>query len=107
MKTETKVINFINHFKEMYPKQIEDMFLHGLCYWFSHILKTQFDGEQYYDPVGGHFITKIEDHFYDIRGNVDNEYLGENEDIVNWNEYQEYEDLDSSRVIKYCKDLKE
>lgn len=105
MKNE--ITEFISNFTEMHPEEIKDLFLHGCCYWFADILERQFDGEKYYDPVAGHFICKIEDHFYDIRGNIDKEYLGENEDIISWKEYQEVEPLDSSRVIKYCKNLKE
>ena len=29
-----------------------------------------------YEPVEGHFITKINNHFYDIRGDVTELYLG-------------------------------
>lgn len=106
MYTEKEILNFIDTFKYYHKEEVEDLFLHGCCYWFADILERQFNGEKYYDPVAGHFISKIENHFYDIRGNIDKEYLGENDDLISWKEYQEIEPLDSSRCIKYCKDLK-
>lgn len=114
MKTETKVLNFINTFKEMYPKQIEDMFLHGLCYWFATILEEQFNGRKVYDCIDGHFITEIDNELYDIRGKITDKYdkpvsnpYKEDGDLIYWDIYQEWEPLDSARVIKYCKDLKD
>ena len=114
MKTETKILNFINTFKETNPKFIEEMFTNGLCYWFATILEQQFNGRKVYNCIEGHFITEIENHLYDIRGNVDKEYDKpisnpdkEDGDLIYWDIYQEWEPLDSARVIKYCKDLKE
>ena len=58
----------------------EDVFLHGCCYWFAHILDYRFDLECdtaiMYEPVEGHFITRIDNHFYDVRGDVTELYRG-------------------------------
>ena len=69
------VLGFIDHFKGS-----ERTFLHGCCYWFAHILQERFYAEYSvdikYEPVEGHFITKINNRFYDIRGDVTELYRG-------------------------------
>ncbi len=43
----------------------------GNCLWFANILCQRFiDGEIYYLPIRGHFITKIDGVFYDATGVV-------------------------------------
>ena len=32
---EKEVIDFITGFKAMHPAEIEDVFLHGYCFWFA------------------------------------------------------------------------
>lgn len=58
----------------------EDVFLHGCCYWFAQILYSRFEVEYgvdiFYEPVEGHFIAKIQQHFYDVRGDVTEHYRG-------------------------------
>lgn len=69
------VLAFIARFKGS-----EQTFLHGCCYWFAHILWERFYAEYSvdikYEPVQGHFITKINNRFYDIRGDVTELYRG-------------------------------
>lgn len=55
---------------------IEDTFLNGYCYWFANMLHGVFAGEIFYEPVEGHFVTKINERFYDIRGDVTERYIG-------------------------------
>lgn len=114
MINSKEILNFINNFKEMYPEQIEDLFLHGCCYWFADILERQFHGRKCYDPTENHFVSEIDGHLYDIRGNIDKEYdkptddpSNQDSDLIYWDVYQEWEDLDAKRVIKNCKDFKE
>lgn len=66
---EQIVKDFIIDFKEMHPKEIEDVFLHGYYYWFAKILELRFEGTIYYLPIDNHFITKIDNNFYNIRAN--------------------------------------
>ena len=61
-----QVLKFINDFKKQYPKELEDVFSNGYCYWFAMILNSRFgviDTEIYYLPIQNHFITKIQDKF--------------------------------------------
>ena len=109
-----EVIQFINSFKYYHPKEIEDTFLHGCCYWFADILERQFGGRKCYDCEENHFINLIDGHLYDIRGCVDKEYEKPTDDpehnesnLIYWDVYQEWEPLDSARVIKYCKNMKD
>lgn len=71
------ILDFINHFKGS-----EDVFLHGCCYWFARILHERFelvdnyDVDIMYEPVEGHFLSKIRNRFYDVRGDVTELYRG-------------------------------
>lgn len=45
--------------------------LNGNCFYFAAILTMRFpEGEIYYLPIEGHFVTKIEDVYYDWTGIV-------------------------------------
>ena len=94
------VLKFINDFKSSYINELETVFSFGYCYWFAFILKERFDGEIYYLPIENHFITKIEDNYYDIKGRVD---ISKTK-CYNWNTYQEKEPIDSERLKRYCID---
>ena len=92
------IINFINNFKKMHPTEIEDVFSNGYCYWFATILSERFfKGEIYYLPIANHFITKIDNEFYDISG-----VYTLNEIPYKWDTYPEFDYLDYVRVVKYC-----
>jgi hypothetical protein len=75
MNDREKITRFIDRFRGC-----EDVFLKGCCYWFAHILNYRFDRECdadiMYEPVEGHFITRIDNHFYDARGDVTELYRG-------------------------------
>lgn len=81
---------FIESFKSGFDKkEIEDCFLYGNCWYFSLILMNRFESlnpEVYYDPVMNHFVTKIEDKFYDISGEVSN-----NNKYESWVEFKKKE----------------
>jgi len=86
MITVNDIEQFISHFAGS-----EDTFLHGCCYWFAHILETEF-GDGYecsivYEPVDGHFLFQIwlpittdptfqllDMHLFDVRGDVTHLY---------------------------------
>ena len=68
----SKIIDFISRFKGS-----EHVFLYGCCYWFAFILSNRFYAEYpeiMYEPVEGHFVTKINGRYYDVRGDVTDEY---------------------------------
>lgn len=69
------ILDFIARFKGS-----EEVFLHGCCYWFARILEERFyshpGAEIKYEPVEGHFITKIDYRYYDVRGDVTECYRG-------------------------------
>lgn len=92
------VLHFINAFKERNPKELEDSFLHGNCYWFARNLEERFNGTIYYDPVANHFFTKIDDYYYDIRG-----LISPDEDrVYPWEGYKIIESLNAKHVEKNC-----
>lgn len=69
----------------------------GNCYYFALILADRFNGDIYYDVINGHFITKIQNYFYDWNGIVDtNNYL------VEWNKMDQYDSLVKQRIVRDC-----
>ena len=70
-----EILGFIKRFEAG-----RDMFLHGCCYWFAHILSERFwlmgDAAILYEPVEGHFITRLGGRYYDARGDVTDMYRG-------------------------------
>ena len=78
--TKNKVIKEFIHFFKSYNKDnvLEDTFLKGYCYQFAVILRERFDGEIFLEPVEGHFVTKINSRYWDIRGDVTNLYKDKN-----------------------------
>ena len=94
----TKVLRFINNFKERNPKELEDSFLHGNCYWFAKNLADRFNGIIYYDPIENHFFTKIDNYYYDIRGLISPKA----DKIYPWEGYKIIESLNAQRIEKNC-----
>jgi hypothetical protein len=63
-----KILKFISAVRDSFVGS-QQVYTNGSCYYFYLILKEVFDeAEAYYD--GDHIITKIEDKFYDITGEV-------------------------------------
>lgn len=90
-------IQFITKIKKKYTSELEEIFMWGYCYWFAHILKNRFDGEIYYLPISNHFITKIDNQFYDIRGIVE-----PREKAYSWEEYKLLEPIGTKRIERDC-----
>ena len=94
------ILKFINSFTEKHKEPIEYVFTQGHCYWFAVILKERFNGDIYYDYTDNHFVVKIGNHYYDIKGEVTNpETLAK---LKLWYEYQAIEPAESERIIKNC-----
>lgn len=69
MLMKKEVESFISSFKGVRNKEcLENAFINGNCYHFALILKELFNGAIYYDNNIGHFITKIDGKYYDIKG---------------------------------------
>lgn len=101
IEDEKTIIDFIDDFKSMHKEEIEDLFSNGYCYWFSKILNLRFDNSSiYYMPVYNHFVCKINNNYYDIKGKLEDQ---EKIDLlILWKDYIYEEPLDSSRVLTYC-----
>lgn len=94
------IIFFINKFKCMDQKTIEDVFLYGNCYWFAQILVNRFQNENpelYYLPIDGHFVTKINGKLYDISGEVITDRV-----LISWNDLQKDEPELAKRIYSNC-----
>ena len=72
--------------------------LDGNCYYFAIILKERFSGHIYYDQVNCHFITEINDKFYDwtgiIKPNINN--------LMNWEELKSIDPSYYNRIQRDC-----
>lgn len=75
MTDRDAILRFIARFKGS-----EDVFLNGCCFWFAHILEARFMASCMttimYEPVEGHFMARIDNRYYDIRGDVSEMYRG-------------------------------
>ena len=97
IQSQQKVLNFFEDFKKEDVNALENTFSYGYCYWFAFILMNRFNGELYYLPIENHFITKINNSFYDIKG-----LQSAPSTSYKWEDYKLMEPLDASRVEKYC-----
>lgn len=88
-----KVVSFI---KKRFS--IDCHWLDGNCYYFALILKDRFNGKIYYDGVNGHFVTKINDKFYDWTGLIEPNI----DDLFEWDTLETFDDLYYKRIKKDC-----
>ena len=70
----------------------------GNCYYFAVILQARFGGEIFYDVIYGHFVTKIENKFYDHKGEVD---LTDRV-LISWQDFEKYDSLQKERITEDC-----
>lgn len=96
---KNKILETIDKFKSADPAAAEDKYLNGDCYVFARALAKKFNGDIYYLAIDNHFITLIDDEFYDIRGFVPSDEIYE---CYLWEDYMIIEPLDSARVEYYC-----
>lgn len=104
MADQEKILNFISRFHGS-----EHVFLHGCCYWFAHILEMEYlytgDVTIMYEPVEGHFITKIGNRYYDVRGDVTELYQGKT--IYDMDALPYVDDGLYRRLMRDCRDFDE
>ena len=75
---------------------VNDNWMNGNCYYFAVILHDRFPNSTiYYDPIDGHFITKIGDNYYDWRGVNIHVHV---DDIVKWDEYEQVDSKHYYRI---------
>lgn len=100
---QAEILQIINNFKQNDPLKYEDQYLNGDCYVFARALAAKFNGTIYYLAIDNHFITKIDQNFYDIRGLVPEDEIHE---CYRWDTYDLFDSLDADRVKFYCVDNK-
>lgn len=89
---------FINNFKKGFDKDyLEHVFTDGNCYHFSLIIQGMYGGDIVYDPHEFHFLTKIDNEFFDITGKVD-----EPMDYYYWNELEDIDYTEYTLVQHNC-----
>lgn len=98
MSYHQEILDFINSFNT--DKSVEILFTEKCCYWFAKILEDRFyryHPDLYYDPHMCHFMVRIFDNYYDIKGAIPaDEYA------ILWEEYCEEHPMDALLVIKNC-----
>lgn len=92
-----RIETFIQSFKQLHPIETENIFLYGDCFYFALILEYRFKGEICYLPIENHFITRIENQYYDVSGIVIPE-----EKVYTWKEFKAFDPVAANRVEKYC-----
>lgn len=84
-----KIENFLKELKYSYSEN-EKIYMEGSCFKIYVILKTLFkDAEPYYSQLDGHWVTKIEDKFYDINGEISKDYI----------EFKNYEHITDKTIL--------
>jgi hypothetical protein len=91
------VMDFIEHFQNI---GTIDIFTEGCCYWFAKILEERFKKEKaeiMYNPIDNHFATLINHGLYDITGPIT-----VTKEWEYWSEYEKLDELETTRIYKYC-----
>lgn len=80
------ILNFLKELKNSYHKN-EIIYMEGSCFRLYSILKTIFvQAKPLYSHKDGHWITEIDGKFYDINGEIDLNYIIEQQYQVVENE---------------------
>lgn len=75
---------------------VDDVFTNGCCYWFAYVLFARFfaDGaEIVYDPIDGHFGTRIYGRVFDITGDVTDDHM-----------WVAFDDIDAEQKLRITRD---
>lgn len=92
-----KIETFINNMKSKYPKELEDVFYNGYCYWFALILANRFKGSIWFNPEIIHFAANIDNNLYDINGLISNQ-----KEWINWTDFQINNQNAVESIVKSC-----
>lgn len=89
-----QIINFLDELRESADDMYE-IFTEGSCYRLYKILKTLYpQAEAYWSESDGHAITKIDNSYYDIGGEIKKSY-------VDYKEYFKIKDHSGYNLLKY------
>ena len=91
----SEVSGFLKRFHT--DADIDGVFTNGCCYWFAYILFTRFlreGAEIVYDPIKGHFGTRIYGRVFDITGDVTDDHF--------WVPFKEMDASQKKRVERDC-----
>lgn len=91
----SEVPGFIKHFAKA-----KDCFLDGCCYWFGYILQARFGARLFYLYEEGHFISQIHGRFYDVTGDVTEQY-GQRP-MLAWDEMEQFDSGRYGRIVRDC-----
>ena len=91
---QDKVLEFI---ERRFP--VDCNWTTGNCYYFALILSKRFNGDIYYDGINSHFVSLIDDTFYDYNGAY--EY---NESLIYSEELLQKDPAHYIRLIRDCMD---
>lgn len=92
---ENEVLEFINR---RFNKDCN--WINGNCYYFAIILKERFPNAIIlYDIIDGHFISQIDNHYYDWTGEIK---LNPNNYYIEWDRMDEYDSNVKNRIIRDC-----
>lgn len=76
-ESKNKITNFLKQLRESDELMIK-IFNNGSCYKLTKILKSLYPtAEPLYSREDGHWITRIDDSYYDIGGRVSKEYVSD------------------------------
>lgn len=91
MKAE--ISRFLKRFHDY--DTVDEIFTNGCCFWFAVTMVLRFQGKLMYDPIYGHFVTKIDDHLYDITGDVTEKY-----NPIPWEDI--HDETYKQRIVRDC-----
>lgn len=74
---EEKILNFLKELKYSYKKN-EEIYTQGSSFRLWKMLNILFDAEPYYSQSDVHWISKINNKFYDINGEITENYVKSN-----------------------------
>ena len=90
---ENKVLEFI---KRRFPTDCN--WISGNCFHFAVILHSVFSNSTiYYDVISGHFVTLIDNKYYDWTGIVEPDGY-----LVEWDNFEEYDSLQYKVIKRDC-----
>lgn len=71
----SKILKFLKELKGSYYKN-EMVYMEGSCFRLFCILKSIWNSAKpYYSELCGHWVTKIDGKYYDINGEISEEYI--------------------------------
>lgn len=69
------ILSFLYELKNAYTEN-PNIYMQGSCFRLFKMLKTIWpDSNPYYSQVDGHWITEINNRFYDINGEINKDYV--------------------------------